>query len=83
MTFDEIALNITPVGYAAAIVGFLLCVAVLMIRFRDRNLILKAKQSKSIQALADEKNSSTDVANVPVRESKQESAFKIFVPSEE
>jgi hypothetical protein len=80
MTFDEIALNITPVGYAAAVVGFLLCVAVLMIHFRDRNLILKAKQSKSIQTLSRKKNSSTDVGDVPAQNPKTPSAFKTFVP---
>ena len=80
MTFDEIALNITSVGYAAAVVGSLLCVAVLMIHFRDRNLTLKAKQSKSIQSLDNKKTSSTDVGDSPAQKPKPPSAFKKFVP---
>ena len=80
MTFDEIALNITPIGYTAAVVGFLLCVAVLMIRFRDRNLMLKAKQFKSMQSLSNKKNSFTDVGDVSVQKSKPPTAFKTFVP---
>jgi len=45
MTIEEIAEAITPTGYVAAIVGLLLCIAVILVRFRARNLALAAPRS--------------------------------------
>jgi len=56
MSMDNVAANMTGVGYVAAVIGLILSVVVLMLRFRARNLEqerrnaeLKAQREKEVQ----------------------------------
>jgi hypothetical protein len=75
MTFAQIAQSITPVGYAAAIVGLVLCVVVVVIRFRSRNLAGGPVLSSSAPEASAQQFSSEPP--------KPKSAFKTFVQESE
>jgi len=82
MSFEEIAQNITTTGYISAIVGVLLCIAVLMIRFRARNLVLEKERAVRMQALSDEKRSPMSPDDMQSDELQNKSSFKTFVPED-
>jgi hypothetical protein len=44
---NEIAQSISPLGFGAAVIGLCLCTAVLMIRFRERNLEQAAEREQA------------------------------------
>ncbi len=80
MSFEEIAQNSTTMGYIAAIVGVLLCVAVIMIRFRARNLVLEKERAEHMRALSDKKERSMSSDDMQFKEPQHKSTFKTFVP---
>ena len=78
MTLEEIAQTITPTGYGAAIVGFVLSILVLSIRFRARNI---AREAAAASSAADETQSDAPpVERAPPSQPK--SLFKAFSPSD-
>ena len=78
MTLEEIAQTITPTGYGAAIVGLVLCIVVLSVRFRARNI---AREAAAASTAADEtKSEAPPVELAPPSQLK--SPFKSFSPSD-
>ncbi|MBT3192140.1 MAG: hypothetical protein HN341_06255 [Verrucomicrobia bacterium] len=80
MTLAEIAQTITPTGRAAAIIGLILCVVVLAVQFRTRNLA--RKDEEAADAAVDEAAKDEPPEAVPEPSSKPKSAFKTFTPDE-
>ena len=82
MTLDEIAGSITPTGYAAAIIGLILCLLVVILRFRARNLV---EEQAYQAAMLEEKETGKpeDQAMAPtVDPEKPKTPFKAYVPEE-
>jgi len=83
MTLQEIADAITPTGYAAAVIGLFLCLLVIMLRFRARNL---AEEQAYQAAVSDEEAAGTsadEAAAPPVEPEKPRTPFKTYVPGED
>lgn len=79
MTLDAIAESITPVGFAAAIIGLGLCLLVLVLRSRARNMAQGALETTAADRIASRKVSDS---TAPERTSPKP-AFKPFVPTKE
>lgn len=83
MTFQEIADTITPTGYAAAIVGLVLCLLVIMLRFRARNLAEKQAHQAAVADEEDEEAALPAPEAVPPAEPESpRTPFKAYVPGE-
>ena len=84
MTFNEIAETMTPTGTAAAVIGLVLCIAVLMIRYRARNLEELRIREKMMAAVAErgkEAEGAEQAASASADSAaKARSAFKTFKP---
>ena len=82
MTLEEIAQSITPTGYAAAIIGLLLCLLVIVLRFRARNL---AEEKAYQAAVADQEEAESPAPQAAAPEAvaeKPQAPFKAYVPEE-
>jgi len=84
MTFNEIAETMTPTGTAAAVIGLVLCAAVMMIRYRARNLEELRIRERMMAAVAErdkEAKSGGPVTADPAGPAPTpHSAFKTFKP---
>lgn len=80
MTFDEIAQNMTPTGRIAAIIGVVLCIAVIIIKTRARNLLREDEKAKQLHNPANK--SSVGLNEMQPNETEHKSTFKTFVPGE-
>ncbi len=83
MTLNEIAQTVTPTGYAAAIIGLLLCLVAIVLRSRSRNL---ADEAAYHAAASDgeygDSRSVEEPAAPPPEPDKPKTAFKAYVPGE-
>jgi hypothetical protein len=71
MTFDQITESMTPLGFGAAVIGLILCVAVLAIRFRAQNIAQGAISTAQTKP---------EVSPETEQPPKPKSAFKPYVP---
>jgi hypothetical protein len=80
MTMEAIAEAITPTGYVAAIVGVVLSIFVLMIRFRARNIQRKVNQDAVSKAADDPQQPEPNQEPVSFAPPQAQSTFKKFAP---
>ncbi len=84
MTLQEIADTITPTGYAAAIVGLVLCLVVVLLRFRARNLAEEQAYQAAVSEEEEEAGAPAEEAEAPpVEPVKPKTPFKTYVPGED
>jgi hypothetical protein len=85
MTLDEISQAITPTGHTAAIIGVILCIAVLSVRFRARNLATTEEPAETEPPVAEDEKDAAPETGVPTsvpEPAKPTSPFKTFSPSD-
>jgi hypothetical protein len=82
MTFEEIAQSITPIGYAAAIIGLLLCLLVIIVRFRARNLAGEKAYQAAVADQERAENPAPQDAAPGAEPEKPKTPFKAYVPEE-
>jgi hypothetical protein len=80
MTMDAIAEAITPTGYVAAIVGVVLSIFVLMIRFRASNIHRKANEDAVSKAGGGAQQPDPNQEPVSFAPPQAQSTFKKFAP---
>ena len=80
MTMDAIAEAITPTGYVAAIVGVVLSIFVLMIRFRARNI--QRKENEDAAGMARDRTQQPEPNQAPVSFAppQAQATFRKFTP---
>jgi hypothetical protein len=76
MSLVEIAQNISPLGRVAAVVGLVLSVVVLVIRFREHNLEQASRREREMLERMSAKN--TSATTVPQEE--PQALFKTYTP---
>ena len=80
MTMEAIAEAITPTGYVAAIVGVVLSLFVLMIRFRASNIHRKEKEDAVSKAGGGAQQPEPNQESVSFAPPQAQSTFKKFAP---